>query len=90
MRITFNRAKREKTWAERGLDFSRAREVFAGTHLTRTDDRRNYGEPRFVTAGLLDEQLVIIVWTPRGTARRIISMRRANEREVKRLAPHLA
>lgn len=81
MRITFNRAKREKTLAERGLGFRRAKEVFAGLHLTRIDDRRDYGELRFISAGKLDERIV---------ARRVISMRKANEREIKRLAPHLA
>lgn len=59
-------------------------------HLTRADDRRDYGEPRFISAGTLDERVVIIVWTPRGRARRVISMRKANEREIKKLAPHLA
>jgi hypothetical protein len=59
-------------------------------HLTRIDDRRDYGEPRFISAGRLDERIVVIVWTPRGRARRVISMRKANEREIKRLAPQLA
>jgi uncharacterized DUF497 family protein len=90
MRITFDRAKRNKALAERGLDFRRAKHVFTGTHLTRVDDRREYGELRFVTAGMLDERIVIIAWTPRGVARRIISMRKANGREIKRLAPDLA
>ena len=90
MRITFDRAKREKTLLERGLDFRRAKEVFVGVHLTRSDDRRDYGELRFISAGRLDERIVVIVWTPRGHARRVISMRKANEREIKRLAPYLA
>ncbi|MDA8351133.1 MAG: BrnT family toxin [Pseudomonadota bacterium] len=90
MRITFDRAKRERTLEERGLDFQQARQVFDEPHLTRLDDRKDYGEPRFVSAGRLSGRIVIIVWTPRGKARRIISMRKANEREIKRLAPHLA
>ena len=90
LRITFDRTKRAKTLKERGLDFRRAREVFSTTHLTRADDRREYGEPRFITAGRLDDRMVVIVWTPRGRARRVISMRKANEREIKALALHLA
>lgn len=90
MRITFDRTKRDKTLKERGLDFHRCREVFVTPHLTRADDRREYGEPRFITAGWLDDRMVVIVWTPRGLARRVISMRKANEREIKALAPHLA
>ncbi|MGK5059068.1 BrnT family toxin [Janthinobacterium lividum] len=82
MRITFDAVKREKTLGERGLDFARAREVFGGLTITLPDQRQDYGEPRFITAGWLDERLVVLVWTPRGLARRIISMRRANEREI--------
>jgi hypothetical protein len=67
----------------------RAKEVFAGLHLTRSDDRYDYGEPRFVTVGWLDERLVVFVRTPRGAARRIISMRHCHEREAKRIRPGL-
>lgn len=90
MRITFDRTKRERTLQERGLDFRQAKEVFDGPHLTRPDERKDYGELRFISAGKLSGRFVIIVWTPRGKARRIISMRKANEREIKRLAPYLA
>jgi uncharacterized DUF497 family protein len=89
MQIEFDAEKRDRTLTERGLDFSRAGEVFSGTHLTRRDEKRDYGEERFVTAGRLDGRIVIMVWTPRLNVRRIISMRKANEREVKKLAPHL-
>jgi uncharacterized DUF497 family protein len=89
MRITSDRAKRAWTLEVRGLDMRRAKEIFAGVHLTRVDDRLDYGEPRFITAGWLDERLVVFVWTPRGVARRIISMRHCHEREAKRIRPHL-
>lgn len=90
MRITFDLAKRDRTLAERGRGFRRANEVSAGIHLTRADERREYGEDRFVSAGMLDARIVVILWTPRASARRIISMRKANEREVKALTPYLA
>ena len=89
MRVTCDPAKRQRTLLERGLDMRRAREVFAGLHLTRIDDRRDYGEPRFVTVGQLDSRLVVLAWTPRGGSRRIISMRHCHEREAKRIRPHL-
>jgi uncharacterized DUF497 family protein len=88
MRITCDPAKRERTLRDRGLDMRRAKEIFAGLHLTRVDDRLNYGEPRFVTVGGLDSRLVVFVWTPRGAARRVISMRHCHEREAKRLRPY--
>ena len=51
MKITCDPSKRQKTLEERGLDFEDAPLVFAGKHFTREDDRKDYGEVRFVTAG---------------------------------------
>ena len=81
VRIEFGATKREKALEERGLDFARAGEVFDGRHFTGQDSRQDYEEDRFITVGLLDARLVVLVWTPRGEARRIISMRKANDRE---------
>jgi len=90
MQIEFDDEKRDMTLQERGLDFARAAEIFAGMHLTLPDDRRNHKEQHFFTVGRLDARIVIVVWTPRGKARRIISMRKANEREVKNYTQRLA
>ena len=84
--IEFDKAKREITLFARGLDMARAKEVFASPHMDQLDDRRNYGEVRIRTFGYLDGRPVFIVWTYRGLIRRIISMRRANEREIKKYA----
>jgi uncharacterized DUF497 family protein len=84
MLITFDPAKREITLRRRGLDFADAAEVFAGRHAAISNDRRDYGEPRFITAGFLRGRMVVLVWTPRGQARRIISMRYAHAKEEKR------
>jgi uncharacterized DUF497 family protein len=89
MQIEFDAEKRDKTLKERGLDFVRSPEVFAGATATTRDERNDYGEDRFVTVGTLDGQTVIVVWTPRGEARRIISMRKANGREIFRYQPLL-
>ena len=53
MRITFDPAKRERTWTLRGLAFEDARAVFAGETATREDMWADYGEVRFITAGWL-------------------------------------
>lgn len=89
MRITYDAVKRAATLAERGLDFADAAEVFAGVHATLDDDRIDYGEPRYITAGYLGGRLVVLVWTPRGNARRIISMRHAHGKEERRWIKHL-
>lgn len=89
MRITFDAAKREKTLAERGLDFTDAAIVFAGVTLEVEDTRKNYGENRVICYGLLQGRMVVVGYTPRGADRHIFSMRKANEREQARSAPLL-
>ena len=81
MKVEFDAAKRAGTLEQRSLDMARAGEVLDGATLTIEDDRMDYGEPRYITIGFLDERMVVLVWTPRGDVHRIISMRKANDRE---------
>lgn len=90
MKITYDPAKREKTLKERGVDFEDAAKVFDGPTLTLLDDRRDYGEPRFQTYGLIGQWLVMVVWTPRGADRHVMSMRKCNAREKARFQARLA
>ena len=89
MNLEFNKFKRDKTLNERGLDFARANEFFDNFHFTAQDRREMYEEHRFISVGYLDARLIVLVGTPRGEARRIISMRRANDREKAIYASHL-
>jgi uncharacterized DUF497 family protein len=89
MRITFDPAKREKTLADRGLDFADAALVFAGVTLEIEDTRKDYGETRVVCYGVLEGRMVVVGYTPRGADRHVYSMRKANEREQTRIAPLL-
>jgi hypothetical protein len=89
MRITFDPAKRDKTLAERGLDFADAAFVFAGVTAEIEDTRKNYRETRVICYGLLQGRMVVVGYTPRGAVRHIFSMRKANEREQARIAPFL-
>jgi len=89
VRITFDPSKRERTLAERGLDFVQAAAVFDGDHLTFEDDRQDYGERRLITIGRVTDRMVVLVWTPRGAARHVISMRKANDREQRRYEDRL-
>ena len=84
MKIEFDEEKRQRTLADRGLDFADATIVFDGPKFTVLDDREDYGEERFLTLGYLGDRLVAIIWTPRGAARRVISMRKCNDREQRK------
>ena len=78
MKIEFDPAKRDWTLNGRGLDMARA------------DDRRDYGEPRNITIGFLDDRMVVVVWTLRAGAFRIVSMRKANDREQAHYGPRFS
>jgi uncharacterized protein len=84
VKISFDPAKRERTLAERGLDFADAAQVFEGPLYTQEDVRTAYPELRFMTFGLLHDRMVALVWTEASNGRRVISMRKANEREQAR------
>ena len=89
MRITFDPAKRAETLRRRRIDFLDAESVFAGLTYTILDQRFPYPEDRYVTVGLLSGRMVIVVWTPTEDGRRIISMRKANDREQARYSHRL-
>ena len=61
-----------------------------GPVLELADSRQDYGEPRIQTIGYLAGRMVMVVWTPRGNARHIMSMRYCNDRERKTYGPRLS
>ena len=84
MQIEFDPAKHHETLLHRGLDFADCQQAFAGVSYTFEVARKGYGVQRFITWALMHERLVVIAFGRRdGEARRIISLRKANERETK-------
>jgi uncharacterized protein len=81
MKIEYDPEKRARTLAMRGLDFESIVDVFEGFYLIRSDDRFDYGEVRNIMLGALDDRPVVCVWTQRGDAVRVISMRMADDEE---------
>lgn len=84
MRIVYDPSKRAGNLAKHGLDFEDAVEVLLGLTLDIRDTRFDYGEKRIMSVGHLRDRMVIVLWTPVGDAYRVISMRKANDREQKR------
>lgn len=84
MAITFDPDKSAKNIAERGLSFELAEELEWHTAMVSEDRRRDYGETRLQVLALLDGRLYAVVVTPRGEDLRVISLRKANKREVTR------
>jgi uncharacterized protein len=80
MRFEWDEAKRQTNLQKHGLDLLRGASLFSEPQLyTYPSPRR--GEARFVTVGLLQDEFVALVWTPRGGATRLISLRRARNAE---------
>ncbi len=84
MKISYDPAKREKVFRDRGLDFEDARRVFSGPPFEFEDTRRDYGERRVICYGVLEGRLVVAGYVERGDTRHGFSMRKANEREIAR------
>jgi uncharacterized DUF497 family protein len=84
MVITFDPAKRAQNLRDRRFDFLDAEVVLSGPVFTVEDTRIDYGEERFQTVGFLADRMVMVVWSPRGEAVHVISMRKCNDREQAR------
>ena len=84
MQISFDPAKSERNAAERGLPFELAVEFDFETALIWQDMRREYGEMRYVAIGRIGERLHVLCFTETDEGIRVISLRKANGREVKR------
>ena len=86
MRISFDPAKNERNIRERGLSFESVASFDFEGALYATDERREYGETRYVAIGLLGDRVHVLCFTEIPDGIRVISFRRANAREVKRYA----
>lgn len=84
MDFSWDSIKRADTLRERGLDFADAFQAFKGPFFEQIDDRFDYGETRSVRTAMINGSVVIVVWTQRPDSRRIISMRKANAKEIAR------
>jgi len=76
--------KERKNILKHKLDFHTASRIWEGVILIQNDVRYDYGESRLQALGEVDGRLMVVVFTWRGTARRIISARKANPREKRR------
>lgn len=84
MNFEWDEAKSETCFQERGFDFAyAARAFFDPGRLIQVDNRLSYGEERYQLMGRIEQRLFVVVYTSRHNALRIISARKANQREVK-------
>ncbi|MGH7126671.1 MAG: BrnT family toxin [Stellaceae bacterium] len=83
MKFEWDEEKAALNLGKHGLDFEFAKLIFAGPVLEGPDNRQDYGEARLVAIGTVDGFEIVVVFTWREEARRLISARRANAKERK-------
>jgi uncharacterized DUF497 family protein len=81
--ISFDPRKNERNIAERGLSFELVEEFEWDSALVVEDVRRDYGERRFQALGMITGRLHAVVFTPRAGRVHVISLRKANRREIR-------
>ena len=88
MKYVYDPTKDTANPAKHGVSLALAEVLFAGPQVSMTDDRFEYGEVRKVAFGLINDRLFVCVYA-REAERRVISLRKANMREVKRYGENL-
>jgi uncharacterized DUF497 family protein len=84
MNFEWDEVKNEACFRERGFDFAyAARAFFDPNRNIRADTRHSYGEDRYQLIGRIEQRLFVVVYTQRNDTIRIISARKANQREVR-------
>ena len=83
MEISFDTAKNARNVADRGLPFTLVEQLDWSSAIVEEDVRKDYGERRYLTLGLIEDRLHAVVFTPRAGKVHVISLRKANQREVK-------
>ena len=82
MKIDWHDAKAAANKRKHGVSFEDAAEIFRDPGVVEELDLRDaYGEERVLAKGLVDGQVLVVVYTERPTSIRIISARRANKHE---------
>ena len=83
MEISFDLAKNERNLADRGLPFTLVEQLEWASAIIKEDVRKNYGERRYLALGLIESRLHAVVFTPGAGKVHVISLREANQRDVK-------
>jgi uncharacterized DUF497 family protein len=83
MEITYDPLKNETNVRARGLSFEQVKDLDWSSAVIHEDTRKDYGERRYQAFGYIGERLFVVVFTPRAGKVHVISLRKANSREVK-------
>jgi uncharacterized protein len=91
MQFEWDESKNLENIRKHEIDFADVCAMFDSEMLIELDDRFDYGEDRSLGIGFLGLGIAVVVWTERrNNVIRIISARRANRHEQKRLEQYLS
>ncbi len=82
MDISYDLAKHRRNLEQRGLGFDRVSDFDFTTALFAIDVRKDYGETRWRSLGLVSGRIHALVFVETKTGIRVISFRKAKNREV--------
>ena len=80
--VEFDSAKDAANLTKHHVSLADAEILLAGPHIIEVDDRTEYGEERIIATGEIAGRPHVCIYTLRGMTYRIISLRKANRREV--------
>lgn len=83
MRFEWDEGKRAANLAKHSVDFAAVESFDFGSAAVVVDDRQDYGEERRIALGLIGSRVYVLIFAWRGETVRVISLRKANAREVK-------
>ena len=86
MNYEFDLTKDDGNLEKHGLSLADAEDFEWETAVVHEDTRKQYAEPRFQAAGYIGNRLHVVVFCLRIDAVRVVSLRKANPREVKNYA----
>lgn len=81
--ITFDPDKDRINRQKHGVSLAHAADLDWDTAMEELDDREDYGEDRYRAFGAIENKLYCVVYVDRDDGRRIISLRKANAKEVR-------
>lgn len=82
--LEWDTAKDEANIAKHGVSLALAEAIEWDQGIAMVDDRKDYGETRYIAYAPIEDRVFVVVYTLRGQVTRVISLRKANKREVKR------
>lgn len=81
MKYEWNEYKKEANFEKHGVDFNEIGNFEWDSAIETIDDRKDYGEQRWIAVGRILNRIYVLIYTIRNKNIRVISLRKANTRE---------